>query len=185
MALKTMSIAKLQDLKRRSRPPSHRGQASDATSSNLNYRGLPESTAAESPPSSLHAAERERLPRNFANSENPSETWVGRGLKPRWLAAAIKSGKKPSMIFSSRMSRRRSSRNLRERCANKIIWMGPTKRVHKQLCPLQPSRRRSEGIATFGPGACTSAFLFAAPVVARYRGRPVDRIAEPGDRSCP
>jgi hypothetical protein len=25
---------------------------------------------------------------------NPAETWAGRGLKPRWLAAAIKSGKK-------------------------------------------------------------------------------------------
>src|SRR5277367_2125180 len=29
----------------------------------------------------------------YRNSENPSETWAGRGLKPRWLAAAIKSGK--------------------------------------------------------------------------------------------
>ena len=27
--------------------------------------------------------------------ENPSETWAGRGLKPRWLAAAIKAGKEP------------------------------------------------------------------------------------------
>jgi DNA-binding protein H-NS len=26
--------------------------------------------------------------------DNPAETWAGRGLKPRWLAAAIKSGKK-------------------------------------------------------------------------------------------
>ena len=31
----------------------------------------------------------------YRNPENPSETWAGRGLKPRWLAAAIKSGKKP------------------------------------------------------------------------------------------
>jgi DNA-binding protein H-NS len=30
----------------------------------------------------------------YRNPENPSETWAGRGLKPRWLAAAIKSGKK-------------------------------------------------------------------------------------------
>jgi DNA-binding protein H-NS len=30
----------------------------------------------------------------YRNSENPTETWAGRGLKPRWLAAAIKSGKK-------------------------------------------------------------------------------------------
>jgi DNA-binding protein H-NS len=31
----------------------------------------------------------------YRNLENPAETWAGRGLKPRWLAAAIKSGKKP------------------------------------------------------------------------------------------
>jgi DNA-binding protein H-NS len=30
----------------------------------------------------------------YRNPENPSETWTGRGLKPRWLAAAIKAGKK-------------------------------------------------------------------------------------------
>src|ERR1022692_2229607 len=31
----------------------------------------------------------------YRNPENAAETWAGRGLKPRWLAAAIKSGKKP------------------------------------------------------------------------------------------
>jgi len=30
----------------------------------------------------------------YRNPQNPSETWAGRGLKPRWLAAAIKAGKK-------------------------------------------------------------------------------------------
>lgn len=29
----------------------------------------------------------------YRNPENPSETWAGRGLKPRWLTAAIKGGK--------------------------------------------------------------------------------------------
>ncbi len=30
----------------------------------------------------------------YRNPPNPAETWAGRGLKPRWLAAALKSGKK-------------------------------------------------------------------------------------------
>jgi DNA-binding protein H-NS len=30
----------------------------------------------------------------FRNPENPAETWAGRGLKPRWLAAALKGGNK-------------------------------------------------------------------------------------------
>jgi DNA-binding protein H-NS len=29
----------------------------------------------------------------FRNPEQPSETWTGRGKKPRWLAAQLKSGK--------------------------------------------------------------------------------------------
>jgi DNA-binding protein H-NS len=29
----------------------------------------------------------------YRNPQNPIETWAGRGLKPRWLTAAIKSGK--------------------------------------------------------------------------------------------
>jgi DNA-binding protein H-NS len=30
----------------------------------------------------------------YRNPENESETWAGRGLRPRWITAAIKSGKK-------------------------------------------------------------------------------------------
>jgi DNA-binding protein H-NS len=37
---------------------------------------------------------RRAVPPKYRNPENPAETWAGRGLKPRWLAAAMKSGKK-------------------------------------------------------------------------------------------
>jgi DNA-binding protein H-NS len=30
----------------------------------------------------------------YRNPDNPAETWAGRGLKPRWLAAALKTGRK-------------------------------------------------------------------------------------------
>jgi DNA-binding protein H-NS len=30
----------------------------------------------------------------YRNPDNPSETWAGRGLKPRWLSGALKGGKK-------------------------------------------------------------------------------------------
>src|SRR5882757_5403824 len=30
----------------------------------------------------------------YRNPENPAETWAGRGLRPRWLTAAIKAGQK-------------------------------------------------------------------------------------------
>ena len=34
------------------------------------------------------------IPPKYRNPDNPTETWAGRGLRPRWLAAALKSGKK-------------------------------------------------------------------------------------------
>jgi DNA-binding protein H-NS len=34
------------------------------------------------------------VPPKYRNPDDPSETWAGRGLKPRWLAAALKSGGK-------------------------------------------------------------------------------------------
>jgi DNA-binding protein H-NS len=43
---------------------------------------------------SLRRGARGKVAPQFRNPENPGETWAGRGLKPRWLAAAIKSGKK-------------------------------------------------------------------------------------------
>ena len=30
----------------------------------------------------------------YRNPQNPSETWTGRGLKPRWLVAAMRGGRK-------------------------------------------------------------------------------------------
>jgi DNA-binding protein H-NS len=35
-----------------------------------------------------------KIPPKYRNPDNPSETWAGRGLKPRWLTAALKAGKK-------------------------------------------------------------------------------------------
>jgi DNA-binding protein H-NS len=43
---------------------------------------------------SLRGGTRGKVAPKYRNPENPSETWAGRGLKPRWLSAALKSGKK-------------------------------------------------------------------------------------------
>jgi DNA-binding protein H-NS len=39
-------------------------------------------------------AKRRRLPAKYRNPANAKETWAGRGMRPRWLVAAIKGGKK-------------------------------------------------------------------------------------------
>jgi DNA-binding protein H-NS len=41
-----------------------------------------------------HAGARSKVPPKYRNPDNPSETWAGRGLRPRWLAAALRTGKK-------------------------------------------------------------------------------------------
>jgi DNA-binding protein H-NS len=46
------------------------------------------------------AVPRKRSPAvpKYANPANKSETWSGRGRKPRWFAAALKAGKKPESM---------------------------------------------------------------------------------------
>jgi DNA-binding protein H-NS len=56
----------------------------------------------------------------YRNPENAAETWAGRGLKPRWLAAAIKSGKKAEDFLiagaarSSKANGRKKARKARK-----------------------------------------------------------------------
>ena len=96
MALKSMSIAKLQDLKSQveaaiSTKISERRHELESDLSKLDghsggaRRGRPAG----------RGGPRGAVAPKYRNPENPAETWAGRGLKPRWLTAAIKSGKKP------------------------------------------------------------------------------------------
>jgi DNA-binding protein H-NS len=95
MALKSMSIAKLQDLKSKveaaiAEKTRTRRQELEAELSKLashvggGARGRP---AARGGP-------RGSVAPKYRNPDNPGETWAGRGLRPRWLVAALKGGKK-------------------------------------------------------------------------------------------
>jgi DNA-binding protein H-NS len=95
MALKSMSIAKLQDLKR---------QVEAAISTKVSERRLELESELSKLDGHSGGARRGRpagrggargaVAPKYRNPENPSETWAGRGLRPRWLTAAIKGGKK-------------------------------------------------------------------------------------------
>ena len=95
MALKTMTIAKLRDLKSQveaaiSAKVSERRQELESELSKLDghsggaRRGRPVG----------RGGPRGAVAPKYRNPENPAETWAGRGLRPRWLTAAIRSGKK-------------------------------------------------------------------------------------------
>jgi DNA-binding protein H-NS len=40
------------------------------------------------------------LAAKYRNPANPKDTWAGRGLRPRWLVAALKGGKKKLADFA-------------------------------------------------------------------------------------
>jgi DNA-binding protein H-NS len=92
MALKTMSIDKLVEL---------RGKVEAALVSKVaEERRTLQSRLASLERGGLGVAAgrrggvRGKVEPKYRNPENPAETWAGRGLKPRWLAMALKSGKK-------------------------------------------------------------------------------------------
>src|SRR6202795_5388836 len=92
MALKSMSIEKLVALKGQveaalSSKVSEQRRALESHLSKLGRFQVGKST-------SKTARGTRAVAPKYRNPENPAETWAGRGLKPRWLAAAIKSGKK-------------------------------------------------------------------------------------------
>jgi DNA-binding protein H-NS len=95
MALKTMSVAKLQDLKSQveaaiSTKVSERRQELESERSKLDgYSG----GARRGRPAG-RGGPRGAVAPKYRNPENPAETWAGRGLRPRWLVAALKGGKK-------------------------------------------------------------------------------------------
>jgi DNA-binding protein H-NS len=96
MALKSMSIEKLVALK-------------DQVEAMLSSKVLEQRRALESELSKLgrfqagngraksvfgRGGARGAVAPKYRNPESPTETWAGRGLKPRWLTAAMKGGKK-------------------------------------------------------------------------------------------
>jgi DNA-binding protein H-NS len=94
MALKSMSVAKLRGL---------RDQVDAAIAQKIRARRseleMELSALARHAPQGLRGKARggRRMgpgPPKYRNPKDPSQTWAGRGLQPRWLKEAIKSGKK-------------------------------------------------------------------------------------------
>jgi DNA-binding protein H-NS len=92
MALKTMSISKLMDLREKVEATlaSKVSEERRALQSRLmNLGNVGPGTAA-----GHRGGIRGKVEPKYRNPKNPGETWAGRGLKPRWLVTAIKAGGK-------------------------------------------------------------------------------------------
>jgi DNA-binding protein H-NS len=94
MALKTMPIAKLQDLKSKieaaiNAKVSERRRELETELSKLARFGGGGKVIKFG-----RGGQKGPVAPKYRNPENPDENWAGRGLKPRWLSAAIKGGRK-------------------------------------------------------------------------------------------
>jgi DNA-binding protein H-NS len=117
MALKSMPVAQLQDLKRKieaeiSAKVTERRHELEAQLAKLSGFGGRRGKATNFG----RGGRTGPVEPKYRNPENPAETWAGRGLKPRWLAAAIKSGKKledfaiaPGLVASKANGRKKAS----------------------------------------------------------------------------
>src|SRR5277367_6082928 len=128
MALKSMSIEKLVALK---------GQVEAAISSKvLEQRRTLESALSrlgrfQGGKSSKGVRGVGAVAPKYRNPENPAETWAGRGLKPRWLTAAIKSGKKvEDFLIAGSAPAKASGRKTDKGATAKV------KRAKAAACPI-------------------------------------------------
>jgi DNA-binding protein H-NS len=93
MALKTMPIAKLQALKSQvdaaiaAKVTERRRELESELSKLAGFAGGRKASR------SGRTGRMGPVAPKYRNPDNPAETWAGRGLKPRWLTAAIKGGK--------------------------------------------------------------------------------------------
>jgi DNA-binding protein H-NS len=94
MNLKSMSIDKLVDLRGRIDAVLGSKVADERRSLESELAKLSRVDTGGRSKAAFGRGVRGKVAPKYRNPENPSETWAGRGLKPRWLAAALKTGKK-------------------------------------------------------------------------------------------
>ena len=94
MNLKSMSIDKLMKLKDQIDTALHAKVADERSALQAKLNKLSRLSTSRSPSKGFRMGARGPVAPKYRNPENPNETWAGRGLTPRWLAAALKGGKK-------------------------------------------------------------------------------------------
>ena len=94
MNMKSMSIDKLMELKDQIDTALRAKVADERSTLQAKLDKLSRLSTSRSPSKGFRMGARGPVAPKYRNPENPNETWAGRGLTPRWLAAALKGGKK-------------------------------------------------------------------------------------------
>ncbi len=73
-------------------------------------RQLTQRFATEQPQGQRNRRPYPRVLPKYRNSDQPSQTWTGRGKQPRWLAAQLRSGKRIEDFLIAHQERRKRTR---------------------------------------------------------------------------
>jgi DNA-binding protein H-NS len=134
MNLKSMSIEKLVKLK---------DQIESALSSKIaETRRTLESNLANLSRLGSHSMRgrggttRGKVAPKYRNPDNPSETWAGRGLKPRWLTAALKAGRKLESFSIGAKGEKAPKKKPKPKA--KVARKAMTKKARRPRAPARP-----------------------------------------------
>jgi DNA-binding protein H-NS len=114
MALKTMSVERLRDLRAAveaaigAKVTERRRELESELSQLARFDGRRTSIK------SGRGGPRGAVAPKYRNPDNHAETWAGRGLKPRWMAAALKSGRKQDDFLIAGASARKQPKKIRK-----------------------------------------------------------------------
>jgi DNA-binding protein H-NS len=95
---------------------------------------------------SMRGAARGKVAPKYRNPDSPSETWAGRGLKPRWLAAALKAGKKLE-YFSIAEGRTKAAKKGRK-TKTKVARKASSKKPRTARAAVRPRRAPGQSPGT-------------------------------------
>jgi DNA-binding protein H-NS len=94
MALKSMSVAKLKDLREKVDAAIIEKVTARRHELEAELSGLALIDGRRATKAGRRHGSRGPVAAKYRNPKEPSQTWAGRGLQPLWLKEAIKSGKK-------------------------------------------------------------------------------------------
>ena len=81
----------------------------------------------------------------YRNPANPSETWAGRGVRPRWLQAQLKKGRKIEAFAIGR-----PKTGSKKRAAKKIRRRVTAKRARKRMVPAKTVQAQTANSSSSG-----------------------------------
>jgi DNA-binding protein H-NS len=107
MALKSMSVAKLKDLRGKVDAAITEKVASRRRELEVQLSELAHHDPRETRGNSRGRRPMGSIPPKYRNPKDPSQTWAGRGLQPHWLRDAVKSGKKLDSFLIAKAAKKR------------------------------------------------------------------------------